>query len=441
MSSSPRIALGTVQANVDLSPLSCALLDTFELYQWHAQSFLAAAQLAPCHPARCITGQSQRHLDSWLMSRATSREIFAHGARASDISLVEGQFQAGLGLGQKSNLDSLCDWLDLPAIMAIDVRQLATCVLPRAPRQPSGILLDGVRDAADACRWQTSLEALYGAPVLGYLTAAGSERVTVRNRDGLPISREMVQTVGNELRTTLRLDRLLGIAKATPLPAPTARLFAKHDGDDTISVAVAFDEAFGSYFADTLDLLEARGAHVCDFSPLRSEALPWGTDVVYIAGGPSERYAEELSSNHCLKQSLRNFVAQGGRIYAEGSGLAYLCERMIDRNGAQHAMVGLLPGIAQSRVACVPPQPVEITFNQDTWLGARGTIVRGYQNNAWQILPEPDLVSFASEMPRRWDMVGTQRVIGCGLQVDFAAQPHLVSSFFRPRSGVLVGSY
>ena len=71
-----------------------------------------------------------------------------------------------------------------------------------------------------------------------------------------------------------------------------------------------------------------RGAVVVDFSPLRDERLPEGTDIVYLGCGHPEVYAAELSANHCMKLSLRNHIRSGGRIYAEGGGLAYLCQQM-----------------------------------------------------------------------------------------------------------------
>jgi cobyrinic acid a,c-diamide synthase len=138
---------------------------------------------------------------------------------------------------------------------------------------------------------------------------------------------------------------------------------------------------------------------------------------------------------------LRNFIAQGGRIYAEGSGLAYLCERVVLADGRQLQMAGILPGIAVAKRPQQEALPAEITFGRNAWLGERGTAMRGYFDKAWEILPGPDLVSFAAEDARRWDLVGNDRVVACGMQVDFAGQPHLVSSFFRPRLGAFVGAH
>jgi cobyrinic acid a,c-diamide synthase len=154
-----------------------------------------------------------------------------------------------------------------------------------------------------------------------------------------------------------------------------------------------------------------------------------------------ESHAEELSQNFCLMQALRNFVAQGGRIYAEGSGLAYLCERVILSDGRQFPMAGLLSGAAVAQRRSPEALPAEITFGRNNWLGERGVVMRGYLDSSWDLKPGPDLISFAAEESHRWNLVGTQRVVGCGMQVDFAGQPHLVSSFFRPRLSAFVGAH
>lgn len=372
------------------------------------------------------------------MSRATLREIFQNGARGSDLAVVEGAYAAARDPREKASLESAADWLDLPQLALVDVRKLASCRLPPFPQPLAGLLLDRVRDTAEGVRWQTELEALLGVPVLGFLEESPKLRSLIAARGAGSPCRELCRTLGNRLGRNLRFDRLIQIARSRPFSPAQQRLFTRQDDDDRINIAVAFDEAFNGYFADTLDLLEARGARICDFSPLHSESLPWGTDIVYLGGGPVERFAESLSRNHCLKQSLRTFVAQGGRVYAESGGLAYLCERVLLPDGRQYPMVGLVPAVAFNKPPVDAPSPVELVFGARTWLGDAGTAMRGYLDEHWEILPEPDLVSFAADSAHRWHLVGNDRVIGCRLQVDFAGQPHLVSNFFRPRRGALV---
>ena len=113
-----------------------------------------------------------------------------------------------------------------------------------------------------------------------------------------------------------------------------------------VTVAVAYDDAFNCYFPDTLDLLELQGATVKVFSPLTDAELPEGTEVVYLGCGHPERCAEALAANRCLVSALCDHVLQGGRVYAEGGGLAYLCEEIATPKGQRWPMVGVLPAVA-----------------------------------------------------------------------------------------------
>ena len=88
----------------------------------------------------------------------------------------------------------------------------------------------------------------------------------------------------------------------------------------------------------------ARGT-LCDFSPLGDERLPDGTDIVYLGCGHPERFAQALSENQCLAAGLRQHVCIGQRLYAEGGGLAYLCEQIELADGRRFAMSGVLPAI------------------------------------------------------------------------------------------------
>jgi cobyrinic acid a,c-diamide synthase len=436
----PRFALGTVQAEADLCPLLWGLLDSLEQSDWHVQAFQSSAHLTPKCGVRCITGKSQRHLDSWMMSRATCREIFEHGARSADLSVVAGSLLPRDEGRRGGHLDLLSDWLDLPRLCVLDVARLDRCRLPAMPPGVAGLFLDRVPESGAAIRWWTWLEAYYGVPVVGMLPEIANLRSLVGTRNSGSPCRELCRAIGERLESTLRLDRLVTIAQSRPWTHHAPRIFARQETDDPIQVAVAFDEAFQGYFADTLDVLEARGARIGDFSAVRSEALPWDTDVVYLAGLHTEQQAEALANNVCMKQALRNFVAQGGLIYAEGGGLAYLCERMVLADGREYPMTGLIPAIAVHRGARSTPRPVELTFGPHCWLGGVGAKMLGYTDDAWSLMPSTGCLSFAQEPECQHDLVGQGRVIGSRLQVDFAGQPHLLASFFRPRLDALVGA-
>jgi cobyrinic acid a,c-diamide synthase len=298
-----------------------------------------------------------------------------------------------------------------------------------------GLLLDRVPDDYEACRLRTNLEAIWGAPVIGLLEELPALRALVANLPlGANPSHELCCALGDRLARRLRLSRLIGLAQQNPFPTTSNRLFRRSDRSTTPTVAVAYDEAFDCYFPDALDLLEMRGARIRVFSPLRSEQLPPGADLVYLGCGHLERHAEALGGNHCMKQALRYYAAAGGRIYAEGGGLAYLCRHLALDRGRQALMAGVLPAVARLADRPGPIRPVEVSLAGNTWLGAARSRLRGYLNPRWDIEPVGTLTSYAQEPSRRGDLVGSGNVFGSRVHLNFAAQPQFLESFFQPPS-------
>jgi cobyrinic acid a,c-diamide synthase len=303
----------------------------------------------------------------------------------------------------------------------------------RRPVKLDGLLLDRVRNAYDAAYWQTTLETLWKTPVVGWLDeATGLRSLATTLRAGSDPSRELCDALASRLLPTLRLDRLSQIAqRAVPLAfTPEDWLLNERP---PFRIAVAMDEAYSGCYPESFDLLEAAGAELCDFSPLRSEAIPDDVDVIYIGCGHPERDAERLAANHCLKQSLRSYAARGGRIYAEGGGVAYLCDELVLPSGRSIGMTGLLP--AKARYLGRPvAEPAEVTFGASSWIAPAKMSIRGYRHSAWQIDARAGAVIYAADDNQRPDVLGCGTVIGSRVLVNLAANRHLLRRFFEPYS-------
>jgi len=199
-----------------------------------------------------------------------------------------------------------------------------------------------------------------------------------------------------------------------------------------VRVAVAYDEAFRCYFPDTLDMLELRGATVRVFSPLRNECLPADTDIVYLGCGAPHEFADELAANQCMLMAVKGHVCSGRRIYAEGGGLAYLCQSIEVPEGKRLPMVGALKAIARRSAVRAAPTPIEVTLGDDSWLGSPGTKLRGYRNTNWQLEPTEPAPPLVEEPDCELDLVRRHQAIGSRIHLNFAAQPSLLSGFLRP---------
>ena len=468
----PRVAVGAVRPQDDSQYITWALMRLLAMDGQQVQHFLSRACFPRFNGACSATGNSSRHLDSWLMPPDLCREIFAHGCANSDLAVVEGRFETDAECQTQSlptsaddgrlaggRLDDLCDWLDLPRLVVLDATRLEDCRLPERPQGADGLLIDRVSNAQHLNRLQTTLESLWGIPVLGGLDEMPAARTALEAlpRGSVP-SRDLCQALAGSLAKYTQPDRLLELAARRQFPAvrpflfngtsgttgagtlrscgcgssEISRLESERSESTGLTVAVAFDEAFNCYFPDTLDLLELSGATVVDFSPLRDESLPPGTDLVYFGCGHPERYAATLTENHCLTLAIRDHLCGGGRVYAEGGGLAYLCQYMETLDGRRTPMIGAIPAVARMNPQPAPPRPIEVTLARRTWFGVPGRRLRGYLNTNWLIEPTGDVEGCLAEAGHECDLVGRYLALGSRMHVNFAAQPEFLQNFVQP---------
>jgi len=432
----PRAAVGTSQGATDPVPMIWALSHALRMWDVQTQLFHAQAMFGPWHGASVICGLSARYLDSWLMSPELCRETFVHSAKSVDLSLVLGRFEGRNGHASRGgSLEELCRWLELPKVVILDVSRLDACALPGKPPGTRGLLLDRVPARSMALQ-QTRWETLWGVPVLGMLPELAEQREKVGQlRAAQPSDARCVcEALGRCLARTFDTTGLLDLAAHVQPLSSATWAFQPRRCLEGLTVAVAYDDAFHGYFPDVLDLLEIRGASVVDFSPLHSGALPPGTDVVYIGCGHPEQHVEALVANECLAVALRDHVQNGGRLYAEGGGLAYLCRSIQLATNHWTPMAGVLPAVAFRLPQGVAPRATEIILARDHWLAPRGTRLRGYINPTWHFEPAGALTAYAGAPNHPFDLLGHRQAFGSRLHLNFATQPDFLGRFSSGRS-------
>ena len=438
----PRIAVGTVQADADSTALLWALMDSLERDGVRVQSFLSRACFLPRDGATAITGHPPRHLDSWLMTEAQCRESFARGSAACDIAVIEGCFAAREGCRQSpgGDLSTLCTWLDLPRLALVDAARLSGCQLPDRPAHIDAVLLDRVRDEAEFARLETLFESLWNVPVLGWMGAAeGLRKLVAATPCGTRPTLGLCHALGSELSRQVQWDRLYKLAKSRKFPN-VCEAPRKTHAAGSLRVAVAYDDAFHCYSADTLELLELKGATVCDFSPLADERLPTDCDVIYLGCGFPERFAKQLAANDCMMLALKSHLASGRRVYAEGGGVAYLCQEVVLADGERWPMVGALRATARLDPQATAPCPTRITLANDTWLAPAETQWVGYLNHRWSLtLAGAGIRGCARVAGHECDVVQEHQAVGSRLHVNLAARDDLLDRFFEPHAAKSCG--
>lgn len=407
--------------------------------------FLARACPYPYQALQRATGKCPRHLDSWSMTRDRCRDVFVSAiARPETGVLIDASepgdcpacIAHGTSRGTKSaqtrNFETLCQWLDLPRVGLVDARRLQLCRQQRLPVAVDALLIDGIENIRQAVAVQTELEALWRIPVLGHLQLPAQVRALVDEwSPDAPPSTDLLGVLADHLAAHWD-EQLLGEFMQRPAWPREFEISRQIPAGKPLRIAIAQDAAFGWCFPEVLDALERAGATLCDFSPLRSERLPDRTDLVYIGCGHPEQYADELSRNHCLMQSLRSYAVGGGRIYAEASGGAYLSRQMILPDGNAANMAGLLPINARYLPDAAAPEQAEVTFGLGCWLADRNTTLRGYRAAQWQLEPCGAMLTYAQDPRQRCDVLGRGNVIASRILFNVAAYPQLLERFVRP---------
>ncbi|MFW6380185.1 MAG: cobyrinate a,c-diamide synthase [Halorhodospira sp.] len=294
------------------------------------------------------SGAPVYQLHPWMTGAAECRDRLAAAAREADVVLVEGSM--GLFDGDPSSAD-LAALAGLPVALVIDARAMAETfgavvaglARHRAEVSVIGAIANRVGSPGHARMLAGSLPE--GVAWLGAVPREDAMHLPDRHL-GLVQADEVADLDARlDAAAAVLADAGFGALppavtlEADPLPPPPQRLVGQR-------IAVARDAAFAFIYRANLELLEAMGAEVVPFSPLRDTALP-PCDALWLPGGYPELHAATLAANSGLRAAIHAHHQAGKPILAECGGLMYCAESLVDGEGVTHPMLGLLPGRAE----------------------------------------------------------------------------------------------
>src|SRR5574340_260094 len=340
-------------------------------------------------------GRPCRNLDLYLMERDDIVATFAR--HSAEVNLVEGNkgLYDGLALDGSNSNAALAKLLDLPVFLVIDARGMTRGIAPLILGYQAfdrdidiaGVILNNLGGSRHEAKLREVIEHYTDVPVIGAIHH--DERLSIVERHlGLMPSNEShvatarIKQIGEAIAEQVDLDKLLALSQKPPLDIPHPNPLSNSDettshstkpasgqvagylpeGErarvnnvvqfpaevsplrcgEKVRIGIARDRAFGFYYADDLDALEAAGAELVPFDALRDACLP-DVDALYIGGGFPETCAAELEANSTLRAEIKQAIANGMPAYAECGGLMYL-SRGIDYQGRTYQMVGAIPG-------------------------------------------------------------------------------------------------
>ncbi len=342
-----------------------------------------------------IIGRVSRNLDGWMLSCEMNRSIFAKQAMNSDVVVIEGAMGLfdGAGIACEGSTAQMAKWLSLPVLLVINARGLAQSAVAIAQGfcgfdaglHVKWVVFNGIGSANHLRILQDALKCLPQITCLGGLLK--KENISLPQRhlglvtaNDASLNAQQIQELAELIEGSLNLDSLLqGLPTISceDLRAGT-KIFEPRDRHNSVTIAVAMDNAFCFYYQENLELLRNAGAELVFFSPLKDERLPHNTCGIYLGGGYPELHSHELEGNVAMKTAIFNAFEAGMPIYAECGGFMYLC-KAIEADGVTREMVGVYPFCARMLHRFESLGYREVTLKADCLLGKAGSRVRGHE--------------------------------------------------------------
>ncbi|HYY19739.1 MAG TPA: cobyrinate a,c-diamide synthase [Streptosporangiaceae bacterium] len=347
------------------------------------------------------TGRAPRNLDPFLCGEELIAPLFRHGAAGAQVAVVEGVMGLFDGASREDDPDfgstaHVARLLGAPVVLVVDAARAGRSVAALAagfagfdPRIPvAGVILNQVASDRHERLLRDALVGT-GLPVYGVIRRTEGIVTPSRHLGLIPaaeraaLAGQAIDRMGALIAASCDLDALLALAaRATALPGPawspppaTARI------TPVPAIAIAGGAAFTFGYTEQAELLEAAGARVARFDPLRDEDLPEGTAGLVLGGGFPEMHAASLSANGRLRDRVAALAARGAPVAAECAGLLYLARTLDDRP---------MCGVLDVRATMTPKltlgyrQAVAVT---DSVLARAGDVVRGHEFHRTAAIP------------------------------------------------------
>lgn len=317
------------------------------------------------------------------------------------------------------------DVLDVPVLLVVRPKgasltmaaQLQGLKAFRTPHHIAGVLLNDCTEMLYKLL-APMLERETGLPVVGFLppmpdAAIESRHLGLKTAGEIADLQQKIQILTAAAQKNIDWPRLLALFDRPAPMAPAVQAAAP-----TVRIAVAQDEAFCFTYAETLESLQAAGAELCYFSPLRDAALPQHIGGLYLPGGYPELYAAQLAANTAMRCAINTAVQRGLPTVAECGGFLYLGQTLEDDAGTAHPMTGVLPGQGFRVGRLVRFGYAALTPQADSMLFRAGEPVPVHEFHHWDSTCNGTAFAAQKANGRHWD---------CGFANGhlYAGFPHL----------------
>ena len=448
-----RVVIAGTSSGAGKTSVACGLIGTLRRRGLRVQGFKVGPDYIDPSYHALASGRPGRNLDAFLSGPELIAPLARHGTRGADIAVVEGVmglFDGASGRGELASTGHVAKLLRAPVVLVVDAsamaRSVAAIVHGYRTFDPeidvAGVIFNRVGSVHHEQLLREALAPLE-VPVLGALRRDADLAAPERHLGLVPATereqatRSALDALAAAVERHVDVEGVAALARtAPPLPGPSWSPEPPAAAVSGARIAVARGRAFSFHYAENLELLEAAGAELVDFDPLRDEQLPPDAGALLLAGGFPEVFAAELEANAPLRADVSAFAAAGRPILAECGGLLLLCRTLDGRQ-----MCGVLDAGARTTERLSLGYREATAATATPWLES-GTPVRGHEfhYSALEAPSGPSAWVLRARGRERLEGLVAGGVQASYLHVHWAAHPELAWRFARAaRAPVEVG--
>jgi cobyrinic acid a,c-diamide synthase len=302
------------------------------------------------------TGHNCYNLDFYTMQRDEILALITRYTKDADICLIEGNkgLYDGLDLDGSNSNAALATLTKTPVVLVLNARGMTRGIAPLILGYQAfdenvsirGVILNQLGGSRHESKLRNVIEYYTDVKVVGAIH--NDSRFDIDERHlGLvpghedPFCDQKITLLADAIDEQVDLDTFLDIASEAPvLESNEADIFTAREITPDIRLGLVRSSAFGFYYPDDLEALQAAGATLIDIDPCETPALP-EIDALFIGGGFPETHMEQLEANTTLRNDIRQAIEDGLPAYAECGGLMYLA-KSIQWENQQAEMVGAI---------------------------------------------------------------------------------------------------
>ena len=289
-------------------------------------------------------------------SRSHLQTVYNRYGEKADVCVVEGR--AGLFDGFRKTQGSSAEMarlMKIPVVMVVSARNVGystAAMLYGFKHFNTELKIAGVI-FNQSLRLRNMVSCAKPVPSRGGMLrlsplSGGSRPSTSSSALTLPARKsldQLLNQVAEQLAQHVDIDKLLNLSTRI-FPCTYSLPYISETETDIWTdkrkqrIALASDPAFPFAYCQSIN--KTKG-DITRFSPVYGSELP-EADIVYLPGGYPELFARQLHRRKRLMEQLREYVEKGGKLLAEGGGMALLGQTLTARpGGTAYEMAGILP--------------------------------------------------------------------------------------------------